>query len=333
MKGAFSFLTQRSTIALCALGLALLAAPFIVDRYVLSIILLSLLGAYLGQAWNILMGYCGLLSLGHALYVGVGAYASAVLFVKYGIGPWLGVFVAIALCVALAALIGWLGFRFRIEGVYFALLTIAFAEIVRIGFDNWPYVGGAAGFFLPVNASLSDQWWNLRGGPFFFYYLALAMTAASLLIAAALRASRLGHAFLAIREDPTAARALGVDINRTRFLALFISAGMTGVAGVYTAFWTNNLFPAQVLETSKSIEIILAPIIGGLGTLMGPVVGALILVPLGSALTDGLRALGFNAPGVKALVYGLVLMAIIAVAPNGIWPWIARKLGLEGREP
>ncbi|HPG03884.1 MAG: branched-chain amino acid ABC transporter permease [Rhodoblastus sp.] len=333
MKGALSFLTPRSTIALLVCGVALLIAPFVVDRYTLSIILLALLGTYLGQAWNILMGYCGLLSLGHALYLGLGAYASAILFVNYGVGPWLSVFVAMALAVGAAAVLGWLGFRFRIEGVYFSLLTIAFAEIVRIGFDNWSFVGGAAGFFLPVNASLSHQWWNLRGGPLFFYYLALAMAVASLVIAAVLRSSKLGYAFLAIREDPQAARALGVNINRTRFLALFISAAMTAVGGVYLAFWTNNLFPAQILETSKSIEIILAPIIGGLGTLMGPFVGAFLLVPLGSALTDGLRAIGLSAPGVKALVYGLILMAIIAATPNGIWPWLARKLGLEAREP
>ncbi|MCC2104651.1 MAG: hypothetical protein KDJ20_11815 [Hyphomicrobiales bacterium] len=168
MKGALSFLTPRSTIALLVCGVALLIAPFVVDRYTLSIILLALLGTYLGQAWNILMGYCGLLSLGHALYLGLGAYASAILFVNYGVGPWLSVFVAMALAVGAAAVLGWLGFRFRIEGVYFSLLTIAFAEIVRIGFDNWSFVGGAAGFFLPVNASLSHQWWNLRDGPFFF---------------------------------------------------------------------------------------------------------------------------------------------------------------------
>ncbi|MDE2364245.1 MAG: branched-chain amino acid ABC transporter permease [Hyphomicrobiales bacterium] len=327
----FAFLTRRGAIALALLAAALLAAPFLVDRYILSIILLALLGAYLGQAWNILMGFCGLLSLGHAAYLGVGAYASAVLFVNYGIGPWAGVFVAIAAAIALAAAIGWLGFRFRIEGVYFALLTIAFAEIVRIGFDNWPFVGGAAGFFLPVSSATQHQWWNLRGGEVFFYYVALAMAAAALAAAAALRASKLGYALLAIREDPQAARALGVDVTRARFKALFISAALTSVGGVFTAFWTNNLFPAQVLEMSRSIDIILAPIVGGVGTLFGPIVGSFLLVPLGEALTDGLTALGVNAPGAKALVYGLLLMAIIAGTPSGLWPWLSRKLGLQER--
>jgi branched-chain amino acid transport system permease protein len=329
VSGMFHSLTLRGVIALALFTTALLAAPFLVDRYMLSVILLCLIGAYLGQAWNILMGFCGLLSLGHALYLGLGAYASAALYVQFGVGPWLGVFVAMAIGVFAAFVIGWLGFRFRIEGVYFSLLTIAFAESARIGFDNLAWLGGAAGYFLPVRAEDSHQWWNLRGGPLFFYYLALALAAGALALSAALRASKLGHAWLAIREDPQAARALGVDVTRARFAALFVSAAMTAVGGVYIAFWTNNLFPAQIFDMSRSIDIILAPIIGGVGTLFGPIVGSFLLVPLGEALIEILRALGLNAPGAKALVYGGLLMIIIAGTPAGLWPWLARILGLQ----
>ncbi len=331
MNGLFATLTPLGRVALAILTIALAAAPFVVDRYILSVLLLCLIGAYLGQAWNILMGFCGLLSLGHALYLGIGAYAAAALYVKFGIGPWAGVFVAIALGVAAAFVIGWLGFRFRIEGVYFSRLTIAFAECARIGFDNLAWLGGAAGFFLPVSAESSGQWHNLRGGPFFFYYLALVLAAGALALSAALRASKLCHAFLAIREDAQAARALGVDVTRARFYALFISAAMTAVGGVYIAFWSNNLFPAQIFDMSRSIDIILAPIIGGIGTLFGPIVGAFLLVPLGEILTDALRAMGLNAPGAKALVYGFLLMGIIAATPSGLWPWLAAKLGLQER--
>lgn len=326
-------MSARGWIALGVVALALLLAPFVVDRYVLSILLLCLIGAYLGQAWNILMGFCGLLSLGHALYLGLGAYTGAILFVKFGIGPWLSVFVAIGVAVAAAGALGWLGFRFRIEGVYFSLLTIAFAEVARIGFDNWGFAGGAAGFFLPVATEGQGHWYNLRGGPLFFYYLAFVLAAGALALSAFLRASKLGHAWLAVREDPAAARALGVDATRARFLALFVSAGLTAIGGVFLAFWSNNLFPAQIFDMSRSIDIILAPIIGGVGTLFGPIVGAFLLVPLGEALIDILRALGLNSPGAKALVYGLLLMIIIAATPNGLWPWIARKLKLEGRQP
>ena len=333
MSDLLAALPARGKIALALVAAALVAAPLVVDRYVLSILLLALFGAYLGQAWNILMGFCGLLSLGHALYLGMGAYASAALYVKFGIGPWAGAFAAIALGVAAAAAIGWLGFRFRIEGVYFSLLTIAFAEFARIGFDNLPWLGGAAGFFLPVRAEEAGHWHNLRGGPIFFYYLALAMAAGALVLSTTLRASKLGHAFLAIREDAQAARALGVNVTRVRFAALFISAAMTALGGVFIAFWTNNLFPAQIFDMSRSIDIILAPIIGGVGTLFGPIVGAFLLVPLGEALTEALRGLGLNAPGAKALVYGFLLMGIITATPSGLWPWLARKLRLMEKQP
>ena len=333
MNDLLASLPLRAKMALALVAIALVAAPLLVDRYVLSILLLCLMSAYLGQAWNILMGFCGLLSLGHALYLGLGAYASAALYVQFGIGPWAGVFVAIALGVLVALDLGSLAFRFRIEGVYFALLTIAFAESARIGFDNLAWLGGAGGYFLPVRPEDSGQWQNLRGGPFFFYYLALALATGALVLSAVLRGSKLGHAFLAVREDPQAARALGVKVVRVRFAALLISAAMTAVGGVFMAFWTNSLFPAQIFDMSRSIDIILAPIIGGVGTLFGPIVGAFLLTPLGEGLTEALGALGVNAPGAKALVYGFLLMAIIAGTPSGLWPWLARRLGLERKQP
>jgi branched-chain amino acid transport system permease protein len=332
MSDIFASVTLRGRVVLGVLTAALLVAPFLVDRYILAVLLLALLGAYLGQAWNIMMGFCGLLSLGHSLYIGLGAYAAAALFVKFGVGPWVGVFVAIGLCLAVATAIGWLGFSFQIEGVYFSLLTLAFAEIARIGFDNFPWLGGAAGYFLPIRAAEAGQWHNLRGGPFFFYYLALALAAGSVVFTAALRASKLGHAWLAIREDAQAARALGINITHARFVALFVSAGMTSVGGVFIAFWTNNLFPAQIFDVSRSIDIILAPLIGGVGTIFGPVVGAFLLVPLGEAVTEALGAMGVIAPGAKSLVYGLLLMGIISAAPGGLWPYLAGKFGLQEKK-
>ena len=304
----------------------LVATPLFADRYVISVLILVFLSAYFGQAWNILMGYCGLLSLGHALYMGLGAYVSAFLFVRYGISPLLGLVPAVLVALAAATVLGWLGFRFRIEGVYFALLTIAFAEIARIGFDNIAATGGAAGLFLPVRPDDAGQWWNLRAGPTFFYYLALLLAAAATLASFLLRRGKIGHAWLAMREDAEAARAVGISPFRARLSALLVSAGMTAVGGVFLAFFTNNLFPAQIFDITRSTDILLAPIIGGIGTLFGPIVGAFVLVPLGEVLTDLLRILGVDTPGVKALVFGVFLMVIIAVSPNGIWPWLSRRV-------
>lgn len=318
----------RGHVLIAVFAAALLAAPFVVDRYVLSVLILVCLSCYFGQAWNILMGYCGLLSLGHALYMGLGAYVSAWAFARHGVSPLLGVIPAVAVSLLAATVLGWLGFRFRIEGVYFALLTIAFAEIARIGFDNLPATGGAAGLFLPVRAEDAGQWWNLRAGPVFFFYLALLLASGATLASFLLRRSKLGHAWLAMREDPEAARAVGISPFRARLSALLVSAGLTAVGGVFLAFWSNNLFPAQIFDITRSTEIMLAPIIGGVGTLFGPVVGAFLLVPLGEVLTALLHALGVDVPGVKALVFGVLLMAMIAASPNGLWPWISRRLRL-----
>jgi branched-chain amino acid transport system permease protein len=314
-----------------ALALAvLLALPLAADRYVLSVLTLIFYFAYVGQAWNLMMGYAGQLSLGHALYVGVGGYVAALLWLKLGIGPWLGVFAAVAAAAAFGAVIGWLGFQFGIAGVYFALLTIAFAEFTRIGFDHLELTGGAAGLFLPFEEQRMGEWWNLRGGQLLFYYLALALAAGAVLLVALMARSRLGYQWRAVREDETAARALGIDAFAVKMAAVIISSAMTAVGGVFYAFYYNNLFPSQVFEISRSIELILAPIVGGLGTVFGPVIGAFVLTPLGEALIAATGRFGINAPGVKAVFYGVVLIAIISAMPSGVWPRLASLFGFKG---
>jgi branched-chain amino acid transport system permease protein len=311
----------------------LLAAPLFADRYLLSVLILIFYFAYVGQAWNLMMGLAGQLSLGHALYVGLGAYVAAMLWVYLGWGPWLGVVPAVAVAAAVGAAIAWLGFRFSIGGVYFALLTIAFAEFTRIAFDHIGAAGGAGGFFLPYQAERLGEWWNLRGGQGLFYYVGLALASGAVILTAWLKGSRLGYQWLAVREDQQAARALGIDILAAKVKAALISSAMTAVGGVFYAFYYNSLFPAQVFSIGRSIELILAPIVGGLGTIFGPVVGAFILTPLGELMTAGLDRLGINAPGAKGLFYGLTLMAIIFVRPDGVWPWLARVCGLSGSPP
>lgn len=323
---------RRALVLLAVFVAVLLAAPAVLDRYLLSVFFLIFWFATVGQAWNIMMGFCGQLSLGHALYVGLGGYIGALLWVKFGVSPAITILPAMAVAMAFGAVIGWLGFRFGIEGVYFALLTIAFAEVARIGFDNWSFVGGAAGFFIPVSPVASPV--NLRGGPMLFYYVALAMMVVAFILCAALRRSRLGHAWLAVREDAEAARALGIDVFRAKMAAVLVSSAMTAVAGVVYAFYQNNLFPSQTFDIARSIEMILAPIIGGLGTLFGPVLGAFILTPLGQTLIALVEKIAGRAiPGVNLVFYGAALMVIIWVSPNGVWPWLKKKLGIpEGRE-
>jgi branched-chain amino acid transport system permease protein len=324
----------RRGLALLALLLAaLLAAPWLANDYLLTVLIIILYFAYTGQAWNVMMGFAGQLSLGHALYVGLGAYTTAALYVHFGIGPWVGLPAAITIAAASGAVIGFLAFRFGVGGVYFAILTIAFAEFARIGFDHFSWVGASSGFFLPVANYTRNDLWNLRGNPTMFYYVILVLTVVAFVFCHVLLRSRIGYYWRAIREDEVAARSLGIDTFRYKMYAVVISAGMTAVAGVFFAFYYNNLFPEQVFHISRSIELILGPIIGGIGTLFGPIIGAFLLTGLSEMMQELLTMLGLDAPGAKQVFYGVCLLAVVMVLPDGIWPWLARKLGITERRP
>ena len=324
-------LTARALVLMGALLVLALAAPMFAGDYLLTVLILIFYFAYTGQAWNIMMGFAGQLSLGHALYVGLGAYAAASLFVHFGIAPWLGLIVAAPLAALAGAFIGYLAFRFRVGGVYFAILTIAVCEFARVGFDHLGWTNGSSGLFLPVKQFSGNDLWHLRGQPVMFYYLLLTATIAALVGCRLLLTSRIGYFWLAIREDEEAARAVGIDTFRYKMLAVVISAAMTSFAGVIYAFYYNNLFPEQVFHISRSVEIILAPIVGGVGTLFGPIVGAFILTGLAETLTSALNAVGVDIPGAKQVFYGVCLLSVIVVLPDGVWPWLSQRLGLKGR--
>jgi branched-chain amino acid transport system permease protein len=321
---------RRGLALLAGLLAVLLAAPWVANDYVLTVLIIVLYSAYTGQAWNVLMGFAGQLSLGHAIYVGLGGYAAAALYVHFGVAPWLGLAAAVAIAASCGAVIGFLAFRFGVGGVYFAILTIAFAEFARIGFDHFRWVGGSSGFFLPVANYTRNDLWNLRGDPTMFYYVMLALTVATFAICHVLLKSRIGYYWQAIREDEIAARSLGIDTFRYKMYAIVLSAAMTAIAGVFFAFYYNNLFPEQVFHISRSIELILGPIIGGIGTLFGPFVGALLLTGLSEAMQELLTALRLDVPGAKQVFYGLCLLVVVMALPGGVWPWVARKLGVTG---
>ncbi|HTZ77789.1 MAG TPA: branched-chain amino acid ABC transporter permease [Stellaceae bacterium] len=324
-------LSRRGAAALAILATALLVFPLVAGPYLVSVMVLVLFAAYLGQAWNIMMGYAGLLSIGHALYVGLGAYAAAALFVHYGISPWLGVIAGMLVAALAGSCIGALSFRFGVTGVYFALLTIAFAEFTRILFDHIGWIGGSGGLFLPVKSLASNDLVNLRGSPAMFYYLMLALVAAALLLSRALVRSRIGYYWQAIREDPDAAEALGIDSFRYKLAAVALSAAMTAVAGTVEAFYYNNLYPSTVFAIGSSVELMSAPIVGGLGTLFGPLVGAFALTALGETMTS--LTADLHLDGIKQWCYGAVLLLIVALQPGGIWPWLARRLRLGEDKP
>lgn len=331
-------LTPLGRAALIAFAVLLLAVPWIASSYVLSVSIICIYLAYMGQAWNLMLGFAGLLSIGHALFVGLGAYTSGYLFTKLGVPPVIGVVASIAVAMLMGAIIGYLGFRFAIGGVYFALLTIAFSEFVRILIDHAKFLGGTEGMFLPVTQASRRgvDLVNLRGSTEMYYYVILALAAGAFLLCRALLNGRVGYYWRAIRDNPEAAEAVGVDIFRFRMYAVILSSGMAGVAGVFYAFYYNNLFPEQVLSIERSIEFTLAPIVGGVGTLFGPIFGAFVLTPLGELLTEavewskesGLIHKNVKTDGVKLMFWGLAVALIVLLKPNGLWPWVCQRLRL-----
>ena len=276
--------SRRAAILLAVLLAVLLAAPWIVNDYLLTVLIIILYFAYTGQAWNIMMGFAGQLSLGHALYLGLGGYVAAMLFTQFGIAPWLGLLAAIPIAAASGAVIGFLAFRFRVAGVYFAILTIAFAEFARIGFDNWNYVNASSGLFLPVRQYAHNDAWRLRGDPTMFYYVILAAT-----------------------------------------VAVFVLCNSSLLD------WISSFaerFPEQVFSIARSVEIILGPIIGGIGTLFGPILGAFVLTGLAETLNSAMTSFGIELPGARQVFYGICLLIVVVALPDGVWPPLARRLGV-----
>ncbi len=323
----FGGVPRRGLVSLAALLAALLVAPLVANQFTVAVLLLIFYFAYVGQAWNIMMGFAGQLSLGHSLYIGLGAYAAAALYMEAGIGPWAGMFLAIAVAALVGGIIGYLGFRFAITGVYFALLTIAFAEFSRILFDHIDWLGASAGYYLRVENRQENDLLNLRGSPTMFYYVMLSLVVLAFGLCRWLLTGRLGHYWLAIREDPEAAQATGINVFRYKMIAVLLSSGMTSLGGVFIAFYYNNLYPEQIFSMGRSIELLLGPIIGGLGTLFGPILGSALLVVVGEIMTDLTE--GSQLAGLKQIFYGLVVLLIVLFLPGGVWPWLARKLGFD----
>lgn len=321
------------TLPLAASAMALLVfgfAPLALSPYWLSLLTIIFFYVCVGQAWNLMMGYTGILSLGNSLFLGLGGYVTAVLASRYGVVPWIGLPLGALVGAAMGVVIAWLGFRFSVRGVYFALLTIAFAEFFRILFDNWDYVGGAGGVFLPSLGPDESILLNLRGSGLLFYYAFLVLAAAVTAISALLVNGRHGFFWRAIREDEEAARALGVRARSMKILVVAISGAMTAVAGGLFGLMNGSLFPDSMLGMGMSIEIIIAPIIGGLGTLVGPIIGAFFVVPVTEIANDVGQHVGIF--GLNTFVYGVMVFLVIVFLPEGIWPRL-RRLATRRQRP
>jgi branched-chain amino acid transport system permease protein len=296
----------------------------LLDTFWQSLLTLVFFYALMGMTWSLMMS-ANLLSLGHALFLGLGAYATAVLTQSAGINPWLALATGAVLSSAVGSGITWLGTRFSVRGIQFALLTIAVAELARVLFDNWEFVGGTGGFFFKaINPDTNRPLQSLRGGTLYFYLAFLFATMAAYAIIASLMASRWGYRWRSIHDDEDAARALGVPALRSKIVAVAVSAGIAGVGGGLFGLMQGSLFPDSTMSVRMSIEILIAPIVGGMGSPFGSVVGALFLVPVKE--TSNVLGQHVGVFGLNTLIYGVVVLAVIAFLPEGIWPRVVSLL-------
>ena len=300
---------------------ALPAFPRFFGSYAVTLFTLIFFYGFLGQAWNVVGGYAGQLSAGHAAFVGIGAYTAALLSVERGVTPWIGMLVGGALAAALGGIIGFLGFRFGLRGFYFVLLTVAFSEICRVLAGNTEAVGGALGYYITFTGNPRQfQFQDTRA----YYYVALVLMLAATALVAWLERRRFGVYLAAIREDETACEAAGVNTFKYKMLAMVLSAFLTGVGGTFYAFYLFSLQPNTVFGVPLSVEIIIRPIVGGAGTVLGPVVGSFILSPLAEVARYYFAQGGWH--GAHLIAYGALLIAVVLFLPEGAYPRLARAL-------
>ncbi|OZI49359.1 branched-chain amino acid ABC transporter permease [Bordetella genomosp. 4] len=297
-------------ILIFALAVAV-ATMFVQSGVWLTFIMMSLYAALLAQAWNILGGYGGQLSFGHALFFGVGAYAQALGQLNWGLNPWVVLPIAIV-CGALVGLaVGALTFRYGLRGSYFALVTLAFAEVFRIVAGSVSFTGGGVGLMVPLKESVANMQFASRHG---YIYLILAFVVLALAVTAWLRHSRFGAYLQAVRDNEDAARAIGVDPLNIKLKGIAISAAFMSAAGAFYVQVFQYIDPSIAFGPAVSVEALVGAIVGGIGTLWGPIAGAVAL----HVLADFTRNLFGELPGISMVIYGVVLIVIVMFAPRGL---------------
>lgn len=299
-----------------ALGSVLLLYPWLVAgsdsaAFLQDMGALALLAAVGASAWNILGGYAGQISVGHAMFFGVGAYLPLLVYQHWQLPPLVGVPAGIALSLAIALLIGFP--TFRLKGHYFSMATIAVAELIRIVIGNWDFAGAAIGIMGPATPR---GWWDLifrSAVP--YYYIFLAVLALLLLVSWQMQRSKLGYYLRAVRAGERAARSLGVPVRRYKLYALMLSAGFTALAGSLYALKTGFVDPDSGFGILISVQMVITAALGGAGTLLGPLLGAAILVPLQTATNTWF---GGGGTGLTYIIYGGIIVLIARFEPGGL---------------
>lgn len=306
-------------IALAALVLAAVFPLLVTSATWQNTAILMLMMAQLGVAWNILGGYAGQVSLGHAAFFGTGAYVSTLLALRFGLTPWAGMFAGAGVAAALSLVIGWP--CFRLKGHYFAMATIAVGEIVQAVVNGWDLLGGAVGLSLPLQQT---GFWHMvfNRSKLPYHYIALGLLLFTLLVNWLVTRSHVGYYLRAIKDEPDAARSLGVSLTRYKLYAIALSSGLAAMGGTLYAQKELLIDPGSTLSTGLSIKMSLVAIMGGVGTLTGPVIGAVLLTAIEEASRMGF---GGTGRGTDMVVYGLLIVLIAVYQPSGVLGWIKQR--------
>jgi branched-chain amino acid transport system permease protein len=287
----------------------------VASAHVLTASIVALHMAYMALAWNIAAGYAGQFSLGHSVFYGIGAYTSTMLFLKLGLTPWLGMLGGALLAALAGTLLSLVAFRYKVRGIFFALVTLGAMEVARGLADNWDYVKGPVGILLTMKQDPANFFF-LRRAP--YYYVALVMVLVLVLVTRALARSRLGQYFLAVREDEAAAEASGVDTYRVKIVAIALSAALTACAGTFYAQFYLYISPDTVMVFEPQLAMMLGTMVGGAGTVLGPVLGSLLFSGIGEAL----RNLPFENTRqivtASKMMYAVLLVVIVTYLPGGL---------------
>jgi len=300
---------------------ALVALPPLLPKYHLEVLISVVFWAYLGIAWNLLGGYAGQFSFGHAAFFGIGAYTSTLLLLQSGLTPWLGMLVGGALAAVFGLFEGYLSFRYGLKGPYFSLVTLAFAEMLRVVSVNTKAVGSSLGLVVPTTREADHMF--VFSGKLPYYYIILAMGAMALMLTWKIGRSRLGFSLAAVRENEDAAEAAGVDALAVKLRSMALSSFLTALGGTFYAQYFAYIDPTITFGPSVSIGALLPAIVGGAGTVLGPVLGAFVLTPLSELTRYALR----GRAGADIMLYGAILVLVISFLPQGLVGFVRARRG------
>jgi branched-chain amino acid transport system permease protein len=303
---------KKSLIGLSLILLFFLFAPLVGNTFWLELLIATLYLAYQGMSWSIIGGLAGQISLGHPIFIAVGSYASTYFLLNLGLSPWIGMIIGAIFSMIIATFIGFLSFQYKLQGIFFAMVTLAFAQILRVVIENIPALGGAYGLLIPI---MEDNWLAFQfSSKLPYYYILLLMVVVMLVVIRWITKRKLGSYLACIRENEQAAKAIGINPFKYKMIAFMLSGFFGALGGSFMAQYTLFIDP-HMADWSFGITILIAVIAGGMKHPLGPIVGAMVLQPISEVIR---LYWGETLPGLHLVIYGIILIIIVMFMPDGL---------------